>query len=375
MAQSARLPLRGKAAPIRFEEGPSQSPLASGSPPPRLPPSSRASPSGPSREPFERLLDHQQHSVTTFLSSVPSEGFLDGLRNSSSWSEDMPQAILFPANKPSSRADAMILDQWISSAFTNYAQRSLPDKAEDEDLSRAVEELVPILSIGLHEVVRQVTQHCLERGVVLEKIWRTYVDLFERSLAGTRRSLRRHKERTARVERELDRTKRELDDLRRKHPLQIERLSGTLQGKFTQRQEDLQEQLSHMNLENDKHMQELRLLTGNVTAWFPNFDLYKASSYKRTLDRTPPEAATYDTPEGQLSADFMRVLGALPAESRRRVGYYISSLLGLRSARMTPDSVEALTECRDHNAWKIEQLEARVQELKGHGSSKTADPG
>ena len=62
-----------------------------------------------------------------------------------------------------------------------------------------VQELVPVLSIGLNEVVRQapaisrtavgcvggvlsprvfsrkVSQHCLERGVVLEKIWRTYV--------------------------------------------------------------------------------------------------------------------------------------------------------------------------------------------------------
>ncbi|CAE8713240.1 unnamed protein product, partial [Polarella glacialis] len=77
-----------------------------------------------------------------------------------------------------------------------------------------VEELVPILSIGLNEIVRQVSQHCLERGLVLEKIWRTYVELFERALADARATLKKQKERTSKLEAELVRIQNELEELK-----------------------------------------------------------------------------------------------------------------------------------------------------------------
>merc|ERR1719277_2914562 len=109
----------------------------------------------------------------------------------------------------------------MTNAFANYAQRSASSDsvpAEDEILAKAIEELVPLLSIGLHEIVRQVTQHCLERGVVLEKIWRTYVELFERALSETKASLKRHTERTGRVEEQLSRAREDLSELQSKHP-------------------------------------------------------------------------------------------------------------------------------------------------------------
>ena len=120
----------------------------------------------PRLQPFDRLLDHHLGSLSRFLSAeelasrsrdtAPSKG-----PGQSQWHEDMPPAILFARSKPSSRADAAILDRWITSAFTGYAQRSqqmsLSGEVDDEEeLSRAVEELVPILSIGLHEIVSQV---------------------------------------------------------------------------------------------------------------------------------------------------------------------------------------------------------------------------
>ncbi|CAE8641517.1 unnamed protein product, partial [Polarella glacialis] len=177
------------------------------------------------RRPFERLLDRRLQSVSTFISSTASFGSQTAREprhksqnlSQSQWSADMPQAILFPANKPSSRADAKVLDQWVSTSFANYAQRSFvasKDANSEEDLTRAVEELVPILSIGLNEIVRQVSQHCLERGLVLEKIWRTYVELFERALADARATLKRQKERTSKLEAELVRIQNELEELK-----------------------------------------------------------------------------------------------------------------------------------------------------------------
>lgn len=87
---------------------------------------------------------------------------------------------------------------------------------------------MPILSIGLNEVVRQVSQHCIERGVVLEKIWRTYVELFEESLAEAREALRRQKEKTSKCEAELQRIRDEATELKAKHPAQLEKLKQTL---------------------------------------------------------------------------------------------------------------------------------------------------
>jgi len=313
-------------------------------------------------------LDRRLQSVSTFVSSTPSIPISQGnteLFSRPQWSEEMPQAVLFPSNKPSSRADAVVLNQWVTKALSNYAQRQSVSLANEEDLSKTVEELVPILSIGLHEVVRQVTQHCLERGVVLEKIWRTYIELFERALNETRASLRRHQEKTARVEADLARTSGELTDLQAKHPQQIEKLSTTLAAKFAQRQEELEEQLRTLRNENQALQEHLQEQTDNLRSWFPMFLNYKDSSYRSKLSSFGPFAPSSSAPEARIAADFRRVLSVMPAEGLRRVGFFISSLLGLRGAQLSADTVENLAERKEHNQWKIEQLEARVRELKG----------
>merc|ERR1712113_1368620 len=155
---------------------------------------------------------------------------------------------------------------------------------------------------GLHGVVRQVTQHCLERGVVLEKIWRTYVELIERALAETRASLRRHKEKFEKVESDLRRTRKELADLQDKHPEQIAKLSSTLAGKFAQRQEELEDQLKSVGLENQALTQHLREQNASLQSWFPLFKKYKDSKYRKALASKGPEQASGPGPEARLAA-------------------------------------------------------------------------
>lgn len=339
------------------------------------------SPSPGPKRPFERLLDPHRHSVSSFYSAAEEDSNfgLDGPHGLSSWSEEMPQAILFPANKPSSRVDAAILDQWISTSFASYAQRCSSTTAEsEEDLTRAVEELVPIVSIGLHEIVRQVSQHCLERGVVLEKIWRTYVDLFERALKEAKASLRKQKEKAARVEADLEQCREDLLRMRSKHPAQIAKLSKTLHGKFAQRQSVLEEQLRTLQAENSLLSGHYELSDKNAKCWFPLFDMYKASPLQGTLRQSPPVLPPSSSPEARISADMKRILLAMPPDGRRRVGFYISSLLGLRSTQLPSDTAEALTERRDQNRFKIEQLESRLAELKvsvGEDSTREASRG
>ncbi|CAJ1445221.1 unnamed protein product, partial [Effrenium voratum] len=201
------------------------------------------------RQPLQRLLDRRMQSVSTFVSSAASldmPGMPQTARETRSWAQTMPEAILFPANKPTSRADAEVLHRWVTSSFQSYARRHADSKENiEEDLTKTVQELVPVLSIGLNEVVRQVSQHCLERGVVLEKIWRTYVELFEDALAEAREALRRQKEKTSKCEEELQRVRDEAAELKAKHPTQLDKLRQTLTTKFDQRQNELVQQLTN----------------------------------------------------------------------------------------------------------------------------------
>jgi len=291
---------------------------------------------------------------------------------SSEWSQEMPSIILFPTNKPSSRADAKMLDQWVTTALARYAEKMANVKEESHDLPQMVDELIPILSIGLHEVVRQVTHHCLERGVVLEKIWRTYVELFERALAETRALLRYHKARTQRVDTELERTRDELSEIQQRHPEQIEKLSKTLANKFSQRQEELEDQLKSLRHENTVLIQHLTEHSNNVKAWFPLFDNYKNSVYRATLQGTGAALPSTTTPEARIAADFKRILTAMPVDGRRRVGFFVSSLLGLRGSELVenPETIESLTERKEHNTWKIDILTQRIKELRGEAPKK-----
>jgi len=338
----------------------------------------RGAASSPQRQPLERLLDRRMQSVSTFVSSAASVGFNGSqtareTRQLSAWSEMMPEAILFPANKPSSRADAEVLDRWLTTSFQSYARRTGHSKSKDldEDLSKTVQELVPILSIGLNEVVRQVSQHCLERGVVLEKIWRTYVELFEESLSEAREALRRQKEKTAKCEAELQRIRDEATELKAKHPAQLEKLRQTLTTKFDQRQNELVQQLANTRSENRALKIHLEEQTAKQSAWFPLFAMYKDSKFRRALlGKAGADLPKNTVVEARLGADFRRILSSLPPDVRRRIGFFVSSLLGFRGVGLSAVTAEALHERKQLNAKKIEQLKARLRELRGEESSE-----
>lgn len=287
-------------------------------------------------------------------------------------SKHLPAAILFPANKPSSRADAAILDQWIGEALLGYAKRAGKTK---EDLAEAVEELVPILSIGLHEIVRQVTHHCVERGVVLEKIWRTYVELFDRVLKEMKASLRLHKGRTQRVQEDLDLANTELEELRRKHPQQMHKLTQTLEGKFTQRQVELEDQLKYRESENLALSQHLAEQRADVRSWFPLFERYANSTYKQLLTERAPQnsAGTGTSPELAIAADFKRIMTVLPEDKRKQTGFFICSLLGLRGGkgdREREAAMQLLLEKKMENERTIARLEATLKELQDSQATK-----
>jgi len=285
---------------------------------------------------------------------------------SSGWHEGMPTPLIFPTGKLPSHADAAMLDKWITSVLDRYAEKMAAQGNKGTSVTESVDELVPALSLGLHELTRQVSQLCAERGVVLEKIWRTYVELFEKTLAQTRALLRFHHTRTQRVKDELRRSADELAEKKQRHPDQVHKLSSTLAVKFEQRQEELGTLLKNVKRENEILKQAIQEQTDGSRSWFPQFGKYKDSHFRIALQGVIPELPSSTTPEARIAADFKRILIALPPDARRRVGFFVSSLLGIRGTDLVEhqETLESISERKDHNAWKINLLERRVRELR-----------
>jgi hypothetical protein len=278
----------------------------------------------------------------------------------------MPSPVLFATGKPSSKADAAILNRWITDVLDRYAEKMAAGEEESTSLNQRVDELVPILSLGLHELTRQVSKECAERGVVLEKIWRTYVELFDRSLKETRALLRFHKARSQRVSEALDETHEALAEVKQKLPSQMDKLHQTLSSKFAHRSEELESLLKSTKKENAAMEQLIEVHKDATKSWFPSFEKYSGSSHRVILQGACAELPSSTTPESRMAADFKRILLALPPEARRKIGFYVSSLLGIRGTELVDngETVESLSDRIEHNTWKIGVMEEKIKALQ-----------
>lgn len=362
-----------------------RSPMSKGSNPPRHPPttdpystqagrargepatfSSSSSSFSPRLPPLEKLLGLP--SSTTFVTATHDMGLSANAAEPPQWAQEMPLAPpMFSKNKPSCRMDAVILNKWISSVLDRYAEKMAAGKElKQQSLPQVVDELVPMLALGLHELSRQVKQSCNERGVVLEKIWRSYVELFDRALEETRGLLRLHQERTNRVKDKLHTTNAELEDLKKRQPQQSHKLSATLNNKFIQRQEELNNLLKKVRHENANLVEVKEDRVRNVETWFPRFDAYKDTYLRALLKNVKAELPSHTTPESRIAADFKRILSVMPMEARRRVGFFVSSLLGLRGTELVdnPETVDSLLERKEHNDWTINLLGEKLKVLQ-----------
>merc|ERR1712224_366553 len=254
-------------------------------------------------------------------------------------------------------------------------------------------------SVALHEIVRQVIHYCAERGVVLEKIWRTYVELFDRVLREMKSSLKTHKEKTAEVQAVLNEACKSLDDLRSSHPVQMQKVIVDLEGKFTTRQKELELELRARESENLVLTQELRDHHQLLECWYPSFHLYQNSYIKgqipqhqagadnqsagdrgsvrpnRRISLTLQNQKEDLTPEVAMAEDFKRLLSALAPDKRKAIGKELAGLLSSSSAKQgngkkkdgADDDAKVqqlLGEISDQDDY-IRELEAEVAKLEG----------
>lgn len=354
------------------------------------------------RPPFARLLAHADKSTSTLASLVSDDAATTAAKVSKTFKEEL-DTLLIPGPKPASRADAMMIDNWVATALGRYVDKT---RGRDENITGAVEDLVPILSIALHEVVRELTHECSERGIVVEKIWRTFVELFERVLRDVRGLLALHKRKTQDLTEALEGSKVELERLKSKYPAQVEKVRRALEQRFSLRQQELADQLKYREGENDALMDHLEKHRSDVQAWFPNFGLYKDSELRRSVGKggakgtegrkgrsardakeapgskepSPSKEVNMDgvdiqaleDPAVAVSVDLARVLTMIAPGERRLIGFYVSSMLGLTDKatieELTRRTEASLTERKEELSdlkLRAEELELEIAALRG----------
>jgi hypothetical protein len=246
---------------------------------------------------------------------------------------------VFPSNTPSSRTDAVMLDAWITKTLDAY--KKMGTGGGKEDLAKAVEDLVPILSVALHEIVRQVMHHCVERGTVLEKIWRTYVELFDRVLQEMQVALGKEKQKTVELHQVLLDTRGDLDGLKRSHPEQVQNVIADLEEQFTEKQKLVEEELRQCEEENHRLKLELRTHHSELELWYPSFPLYQDSYLKQNIPQyshhgQQARGATTGTKKADeeeapaevtIAEDFKRLLAVLAPEKRQAIGQELTLVL------------------------------------------------
>ncbi|CAE7897324.1 eryA [Symbiodinium microadriaticum] len=284
---------------------------------------------------------------------------------------------VFPSDNPSSRTDAVMLDNWISKALEEVEDHLTETQRSRDDFADTVQELVPVLSVALHEIVRQVMHHCPERGAALQKIWRTYVELFERVLEQMRQSLKIHKERTGEIQQELKQANQEVKDLKREHPEQMHTIISELEAKFMQRQRNYEQDLQEAEEENLAAKTAIRTQHREMENWYPGFAHYQDSFVKNLLPQMEndgasakmfKESATTEdaVPEVAMAEDFKRLLAALPPEKRKIIGKDLMGLIDGDEVQRMQDDVPQSLEDQQQEIEEIERLQGELQKQEEH---------
>ena len=126
------------------------------------------------------------------------------------------EAVLFPSKVPAGRRDVVLLHAWVNDMIARLKQTS--SNLREEEMLKDAQLL---FSVAFHEIIRQVSVHCLERGYLMGKIWWSEMELFQRLLALHRcsddtlhRERNQHAEERTAMQARIDALEREVLELR-----------------------------------------------------------------------------------------------------------------------------------------------------------------
>ncbi|CAN0100012.1 unnamed protein product [Ectocarpus sp. 6 AP-2014] len=194
--------------------------------------------------------------------------------------------------------------------------------AEEAIKAAKIRAQMNVLMVGFFEVIRQVTQHCAERGRLLDRIWRSLNELFEFVLWEMSRTVARCEERlevmNAVVEQE--RADRESRETIHKNELQLtEELINGRQDNHTRWSKKVR-QLKDQEVRYGSIVAENERTVATLKQWLPNFETYGDSVLAKVLPPLPLSPPTQQqaavvsapplSPQEALERDLNRIHAA-----------------------------------------------------------------
>jgi hypothetical protein len=116
---------------------------------------------------------------------------------------------IFPSKVPAGRRDVVLLHAWVNDMVARL-KRSAGVLTVEEVLKEAQ----VLFSVAFHEIVRQASVHCLDRGHLMGKIWWSEMELFQRLLALQRRGEETLQRERAEHKKQVDALLYEMDIMR-----------------------------------------------------------------------------------------------------------------------------------------------------------------
>ena len=109
-------------------------------------------------------------------------GFLGAFGGTDEWRHNLAtrkwERTVFPSKVPAGRRDVQLLHAWVGDMVARLQQTA--GKLPEENM---LKEAQVLFSVAFHEMTRQVSVHCLERGHLMGKIWWSEMELSQRLLA------------------------------------------------------------------------------------------------------------------------------------------------------------------------------------------------
>eukprot|EP00906_Rhabdomonas_costata_P014002 RCo020063 len=142
---------------------------------------------------------------------------------------------VFPKSLPAGRMDAISLDQWLTGMIDRLrkdfkqsqdSREGSPTEPDSEDKLEYIKNCQRLYSVCIHEIIRQTSAHCVERGRLLAKVWMRYVDL----LNSLEMLFRVQKDKHAQRERDL---KTELETTRLNYLQAVQSLENALKNNIS----------------------------------------------------------------------------------------------------------------------------------------------
>jgi hypothetical protein len=237
------------------------------------------------------------------------------------------KTLIFPVAKPVGRNDVHLLDEWLKStllsqekAYKQHVQAAI-DSAEPLSNARKVmilvNQTIPVLTAAMNEVIRQVSVQCVERGQILDNVWSSFMEIFDKVLGETTSTMSVYQQKMDQLQADNTSYVLKLQSERGRYLEAIKNEKQTVEVRMTAKLDTLKEKLSVATAE----LKKASAAESECKLFFPRSAIYRKSVLREMLHEIPAsQINTNVLPDDALAQDIVRLVDLLGGnQSRQRL--------------------------------------------------------